>query len=91
MSNANGDTQKASRGDTDFAMDHENDFGAETSNGKAPEYAKAPRSAAAKDGDKAGGGIITVQPLRRSEMQPSYAQVSLATEFKPLSIGVAKF
>lgn len=35
------------------------------------------RSAVPAAHKQAPAGIITVQPLRRSEMQPSYAQVSL--------------
>lgn len=52
-------------GDTDFAVDSEqNTFG--LSAGKAP--------AAAASAQDRNTGLITVQPLRRSEMQPSYAQ-----------------
>ena len=56
-------------GEDDFET--ENDHTSSSPNGKAKDV-----SASNKPSGKNAPGIITVQPLRRSEMQPSYAQVS---------------
>lgn len=74
-SNNDAITRKPSGGhDNDFAMDsseHETAHGG-SGNGRTPANGQQQKSAG---GSTAATGIITVQPLRRSEMQPSYAQV----------------
>lgn len=65
MTTANGDTLKAMPADTEFTMNS----GENTPERVVP-HQKRPVAGVVP----AQGGIITVQPLRRSEMQPSYAQ-----------------
>lgn len=68
MTSTNGDTLKAAPAqETEFHMDSGSDSPTRT--------APAPKSTAPPT-----GGLITVQPLRRSEMQPSYAQVCRGME-----------